>query len=74
MSKSPPLWDQDLLVNERPIKSKCELISSNKKSYWTHYGQTFDADGDVLQRLFIIRIKLQSSIMSSNAFPPYHKT
>ena len=61
-----------LLVNERPMKSKCDLVSKNKKSYMTHCAQAFDCD--VLQRLFIIRMKLQSSIMSSNTFSPYHKT
>ena len=61
------LW----LVNERPMKSKCDLESNNKKSYMTHCAQA--SDGDVLQRLFIIRINLQSSIISSNTFSPYHK-
>ena len=60
-----------LLVNERPMKSKCDLESNNKKSYMTHCAQA--SDGDVLQRLFIIRINLQSSIMSSNTFSLYHK-
>ena len=56
-----------LLVNERPMKSKCDLVSSNKNC-----AQAFV--GDVLQRLFIIKTKLQSSIMSSNTVSPYHKT
>ena len=56
-----------LLVNERPMKSKCDLVSSNKNC-----AQAFV--GDVLQRLFISKIKLQSSIMSSNTLSPYHKT
>ena len=48
-----------LLVNERPMKSKCDLVSGNENC-----AQAFV--GDVLQRLFISKIKLQSSIMSSN--------